>query len=769
MATIENFLLKFKVDGQQAIDKASTSIKGLSDQVAAFGANTGPLGSALGGIVGKLGPIGAAAGAAGAAFAALGLQAINLAAELEDIAGATGIASGTLLNFKTSVIEAGGRADDFAQIASKLNQSVQEAAGGNEKLQKAFKDLGVFVTDSSGKIRSTEAILRDITDKFQQGEISGKEYAAAIDILGKNINKLELAKLKAIADPVKTEEIKRLDEYAEAIDKLRDKLSRQLITFFGSAAEQLTKFMNQFEEAANRFERLEAEANKRGQTYRERTEGFMNRPLGGQERPLLSGQIVAIPERLRDMSPAELAAYRAARDKAEHEATMARLMAPYRPRPTEAAPGVNEGGGGFGAVPEATLKAIEENKNRIQQAGIEARKNADLLAQAEIFARQMRGANEAMAIDIKRENDIKNIRINSNAEIQKAIEEIRKKERLDESQIQAEIAAKTKEIRSKAALDEQRVREKAIEDAAKLQMQTNAKVFAEEEAQREANRQAIAAYEQQVQAAAETARQQAENYKKSREDLEDQIMLENELRGMNRIQADTQRKIAEEIQRRTRALEELARVENLSYEERVKRENQIREDSAGIIEIIRKQGAEDYNRSQSFAVGWTEAFDAYREAAMSNAEIAKNSLQNATQSMEDALVRFVMTGKLSFKDFAQSVLADLARIAAKRAIVFFASKMLPGLADGGPAFANQPYIVGERGPELFVPKTAGTVIPNDALQGSGGRGLGLGQASVTYNINAVDAASFRALVARDPSFIYSVTEQGRRSQPTRSR
>jgi hypothetical protein len=44
---------------------------------------------------------------------------------------------------------------------------------------------------------------------------------------------------------------------------------------------------------------------------------------------------------------------------------------------------------------------------------------------------------------------------------------------------------------------------------------------------------------------------------------------------------------------------------------------------------------------------------------------------------------------------------------------------IPMLATGGLANANQPYIVGERGPELFVPSGNGRVIPNSKL-GSGG-------------------------------------------------
>lgn len=41
------------------------------------------------------------------------------------------------------------------------------------------------------------------------------------------------------------------------------------------------------------------------------------------------------------------------------------------------------------------------------------------------------------------------------------------------------------------------------------------------------------------------------------------------------------------------------------------------------------------------------------------------------------------------------------------------------LAEGGPAIAGQSYIVGERGPELFVPRTAGVVIPNNRLIAGG--------------------------------------------------
>ena len=48
-------------------------------------------------------------------------------------------------------------------------------------------------------------------------------------------------------------------------------------------------------------------------------------------------------------------------------------------------------------------------------------------------------------------------------------------------------------------------------------------------------------------------------------------------------------------------------------------------------------------------------------------------------------------------------------------------------------------------------------MPNNALGGGGG--------NVTYNINAVDAMSFKQMLAQDPTFLHAVAEQGRRRLP----
>lgn len=72
-------------------------------------------------------------------------------------------------------------------------------------------------------------------------------------------------------------------------------------------------------------------------------------------------------------------------------------------------------------------------------------------------------------------------------------------------------------------------------------------------------------------------------------------------------------------------------------------------------------------------------------------------------------------------------------LATEENTIWLAIKGIFGLlADGGPASANSPYIVGERGPELFIPDHAGTVIPNNRLGGASAPLPSGGSSSTAY-------------------------------------
>ena len=74
--------------------------------------------------------------------------------------------------------------------------------------------------------------------------------------------------------------------------------------------------------------------------------------------------------------------------------------------------------------------------------------------------------------------------------------------------------------------------------------------------------------------------------------------------------------------------------------------------------------------------GATAAFQNYTDSARDMAGQTKSLFSNAFSSMEDAVVNFAMTGKLSFADFTKSILADMARIATRQA----ASGLLSSIA-----------------------------------------------------------------------------------------
>jgi TP901 family phage tail tape measure protein len=61
---------------------------------------------------------------------------------------------------------------------------------------------------------------------------------------------------------------------------------------------------------------------------------------------------------------------------------------------------------------------------------------------------------------------------------------------------------------------------------------------------------------------------------------------------------------------------------------------------------------------------------------------------------------------------------------------------LSGKAVGGPVSMGESYLVGERGPEMFVPSRSGRIVPNHQLAGAGGGG---GNIYLTQNISVQDA------------------------------
>ena len=204
--------------------------------------------------------------------------------------------------------------------------------------------------------------------------------------------------------------------------------------------------------------------------------------------------------------------------------------------------------------------------------------------------------------------------------------------------------------------------------------------------------------------------------------------------------------------------------------------------------------------------GAQESIRKYGEEAAQTGSMIGNVMTNAFKGAEDALVSFVQTGKLDFKSLADSIIADMLRMQVRQMMggaMGGAGNSLMGaavsglmqgygsfatmnagvaasqglsigtlagaFADGGDPPVGKPSLVGEVGPEIFVPKTAGTILPNSVLQGLSGNGGNT--TTVTYAPNITidsrsDAAQVRQMVTAavrqgNSELVESLSRQGR--------
>ena len=126
-------------------------------------------------------------------------------------------------------------------------------------------------------------------------------------------------------------------------------------------------------------------------------------------------------------------------------------------------------------------------------------------------------------------------------------------------------------------------------------------------------------------------------------------------------------------------------------------------------------------------------------------------VDSAGRAIESALARAARTGKIGFEDLRKVALATLGDIASQAVRSNLSSLFgggggsggggllsslggavagllgLPGRATGGPVTGGRAYMVGERGPEMFVPTASGQIVA-----GGGGRGA----VNVTVNVAA---------------------------------
>jgi hypothetical protein len=207
-----------------------------------------------------------------------------------------------------------------------------------------------------------------------------------------------------------------------------------------------------------------------------------------------------------------------------------------------------------------------------------------------------------------------------------------------------------------------------------------------------------------------------------------------------------------------------------------------------------KQQYDILESQRTFEFGWKKAFATYADNATNYAKLGEQAFVSVMSNMEQAIENFVQTGKLSFGDLAKSIIADLIKIQLKAQATqifgflkdavggFFGgggSGMFTGStgavggsihigkrASGGDIASGMPYLVGEQGPELVVPRSNGTVIPNHSLSSMMGN-----QPQIVYNgpyiqnMSAIDTQSSVQFLSRNKDAVWAANQSAQRSLP----
>lgn len=140
--------------------------------------------------------------------------------------------------------------------------------------------------------------------------------------------------------------------------------------------------------------------------------------------------------------------------------------------------------------------------------------------------------------------------------------------------------------------------------------------------------------------------------------------------------------------------------------------------AGGAGAAARDAGAAATEGAEQAATGWRALTAALADHAAKAREIGGDigqALVGAFTSAENAVGDFVKTGRLDFRDMVTSMIADLAKLAARRFILGPTANALSGAFGGaGGLFANVLHaggIVGSTGPGRMVPALAFAVAP----------------------------------------------------------
>lgn len=251
--TIRNVSIRLAVENGQVVKAELDSVGNAgSSSLGRIAAGANAAGSALrllGPVIGAL--------STGALFGFV-KSAIDTAGGLGELAQSAGVSTDALQALQFGAVSAGVGAAEMQKGIERLTRTIADAATGNASAARGFREIGIAFEDSSGNIRSTEAVLADVADAVQRARSPFEQAAIATTFFGDRLGQRLIPLLSqgrqglqevveraiSFGAVIDSEVIARADEASDKIAELTTAFSKLGTTILASAAPALTAVAN---------------------------------------------------------------------------------------------------------------------------------------------------------------------------------------------------------------------------------------------------------------------------------------------------------------------------------------------------------------------------------------------------------------------------------------------------------------------------------------------------------------------------------------------
>ena len=754
--------------------------------------------------------------------------AIASAGELDQMAKKTGATVEALSGLKSAAKLSGTSLEEVGGGLQKLSKAMFEAAGGSQKQSDLFKSLGVEVTDSSGKLRDSGEVMLDLAKKLDSMDSSTQAVATAQMLLGKRGAELlpfmqDLAEIGELNAKVTSEMAAEADMYEKNLVRLEGRKK----SLYNTIASALLPVMRDFTDAllasGSMTERLNDTAKQLKQDNVIETWAREGLRAVAAFIDIFDAcvRIVRIAGNAIAATGADIVSVLAFMDGIGEEMISEKSLDPVKRRFATLtsdlkshAESFNEDMVKIWTAPLFLTKLDEQFAQR--DAGlkkpVESAKRSfaipdqrpDKTSPFDSYLDSLNvesikdklGKYEAM-IEKGRLLAVKEGRLGDMAKVTatvSSIQSIDEGKRIDAFAHSLDVANQQYEFqntliglnaRDQALATEGRKNFLAVEQQIWDAEKNGSKLSSE--AQQRLRTEATKSTATLVQAVNDRfdAQQKFDETKRinafthSLEQANEQYIFQTDLIGMN---AQAQ-EIANVKRKNFLAVEQqIWDAEQSGTKLTADTQQRLRDEAVKSTAVMVKAIEARWDAERSWEMGVTKALNNYIDTVTNAAAQSERLFTNAFKGMEDALVSFVQTGKLDFKSLANSIIADLIRIQIQNSIMkplaqatsgmslsgMFSSagNFLSGLfkADGGPVAGGQPYIVGEQGPEWFVPNGAGTIVPNGKspstpVGSDSSTASTQAPININFSVRAMDARSFQSAMVQNKAVVVGIVNQ----------